>query len=114
MILKTSIGYLWQIKAVLILLHLWRLSGDQWKRLTIVGEEWFTNCVKHGGKPKCWIRVQRYRDFSVISFIDNGCVFDPFVENKDAVGLRLMTKLLKTKYRRLNGRNILEVCLSKN
>lgn len=112
MIFKTSIGSLWKMKAILILLYrLWNLSNDQWKRLTIVGEEWFTNCVKYGGKPKCWIRCQRYRNVPVVCFIDNGDAFNPFVKNDSAVGLRLMTKLLKAKYRRFARRNVFEVCL---
>lgn len=111
MILKTSIGSWSKMKAVLTLLRLWNLPGEQWKRLTIVGEEWFTNCVKHGGKPKCWIRCQRYRNVPVVCFIDNGGAFNPFVKNDSAVGLRLMTKLLKAKYRRLKDRNVFEVCL---
>ena len=114
MILKLSIGSLWQMKAVLATLRLWNLSADQWKRLYVVCEEWFTNCLKYGRNPKCWIRCQRYRNIPVVCLIDNGGAFNPFAKNDRALGLLLMMKLLKTKYRHLKGRNVFEVYLSKN
>jgi|GEM_PF-4117931 len=112
MILKLSVGSLWQVKAVLAALRLWPLPQDQWKRLYVVCEEWFTNCFKYGGKPKCWIRCQRYRNTPVVCLIDNGSAFNPFAKNDRALGLRLMTKLLKAKYRRFAGKNVFEVCLA--
>lgn len=115
MILKVSIVALWQIKAIFsVLFRLWNLQGGQKERFFIVSEEWFTNCLKHGGKPRCWVRIQWYCDVYVVCFIDNGFAFNPFAKNEDAVGLRLMTKLLKAKYRRFKGRNVFEVCLAKN
>ena len=113
MILKLSVGSLQQMKAVLAALHLYRLPKDQWKRLYVVCEEWFTNCLKYGGKPKCWIRYQCYRNSPVVCLIDNGDAFNPFAKHDRALGLRLMTKLLKAKYRRFAGKNVFEVCLER-
>ena len=116
MIFKTSMRSLWQMKAILKVLRWLWLTRAQGDRLYVVCEEWFTNYLKYGNSekcPTCWIRIQKYKTFFYITLINNGVAFNPFICQEGSVGLRLMTKLLKTKYRRFQKKNIFEINLSR-
>ncbi len=110
MILKISVCTLWLVKMILWWLYVCkRLPKSQWKRLYIVLEEYITNFIKYGKidkTDKCWLRMQRYGDKILVCLMDNSKAFDPFVANTNALGIRLMTGLLESKYRRQRGMNV--------
>lgn len=116
MILKSSIGSLWKMKAILWWLRFrYKVSYGQWLKLYVVLEEYVTNFIKYGKlnkKQSCWIRAQSFPSRIVVTLFDKGQAFDPFIERKNSVGLHLMTKLLPSKYIRKKELNVFELAIS--
>ena len=93
------------------------LGKEVCQKFYIVSEEYITNFFKYGKKKSdqvVWFVGQEWKDKFVGCFLDNGDPFDPFDVYSNAVGVRLMTALFYSRYRRLNGFNCFRFYISTN